>query len=86
MMNNIIKSFIALLVLSFFIAVIKYYFSEQNINLIQLKRNNLDTNIIENNLNLPVLLSDTKNVIVFNSGLEDTNQQNFKRSFWELFK
>ncbi len=86
MINNIIKSFIALLVLFFFIIVFRYYFSEKNVNLVKFKRNNLDTKIIENKSNLPVLLNDTKNVIEFNSGFENTNQQNYKRSFWELFK
>ena len=37
-------------------------------------------------LNLPTLFNDTNDVIEFNSSFENSNKQNFKRSFWELFR
>tara|TARA_B100000579_G_C22668008_1_gene774232 strand:+ start:722 stop:982 length:261 start_codon:yes stop_codon:yes gene_type:complete len=86
MVNNIIKSLILILVLSFFGFVFNYYFSEKNINLVKNKRNNLEIKITNKTLDLPILLNDTNDVIEFNSGFENSNKQNFKRSFWELFK
>ncbi len=85
MINNFIKFLILILVFSFFFIVSNYYFSEKNINLVKNNRNNLEDIVLNNSSNLPVLPNDTNNVIEFNSGFEDTSQQNFKRSFWELF-
>lgn len=86
MLNNIIKLLIIILIVTFFVIVLNYYFSEKNIYLIKDKRNNFETNLIENISNLPILHNDTNNVIEFNSGFEDSNKHNYKRSFWELFK
>ena len=85
MINNFIKFLILILVFSFFFIVFNYYFSEKNINIVKNNRNNLEGIVLNNSSNLPVLPNDTNNVIEFNSGFEDTSQQNFKRSFWELF-
>ena len=86
MLNNIIKSLIIILFLIFFVIVLKYYFSEKNIYLINDNRNNFEKKLIENISNLPILPNDTNNVVEFNSGFEDSNKRNYKRSFWELFK
>ena len=86
MLNNIIKSLIIILVLIFFVIVFKYYFSEKNIYLIKDNRNFFEKKLIENISNLPILPNDTNNVVEFNSGFEDSNKHNYKRSFWELFK
>ena len=86
MINNFVKFLILMLVFSFFFIVFNYYFSEKNVNIVKNNRNNLENRIINNSSNLPILRNDTNNIIEFNSGFEDSNQQNFKRSFWELFK
>ncbi len=86
MIKNISKSLIIILIIIFFFTVFKYYISEQNIDLIKNQRKNLKTLSFKKISELPVLQNDTNNVIEFNSGFEETNQQNYKRNFWELFK
>ena len=62
------------------------YFSEKNIGLVKHNRFNPEEKIRSNIGKLPVLSNDTNNVIEFNSGFENSNNKNYKRSFWELFK
>ena len=86
MINKIIRLIIIIIVLSFFGFSFNYYISDRNINTVKNNRENLDSKILESTSNLPLLPNDTNNVIEFNSGFENSNKQNFKRSFWELFK
>ena len=86
MKYKIIKFLILILILSFFTIVVKYYFSEKNINLVINNRNNIETKILNDISELVVLPNDTNDVIEFNSGFENTKKQNYKRNFWELFK
>ena len=86
MFNNLVKFLIFIFILSFFIIVFNFYFSEKNINLLKKNRNNIEIKLSENISNLPVLENDTNYIIEFNSGFDNTNKNSFKRSFWELFK
>ena len=86
MIKNISKSLIIVLIFFFFFTVFKYYISEQNINLVKSQRKSFETLSPKKISELPVLPNDTNNIIEFNSGFEETNQQNYKRNFWELFK
>ena len=86
MMNKIISFVVVIVVLSFFGFSFNYYISDKNINTVKNNRENLESKILESTSALPLLPNDTNNVIEFNSGFEDSNKQNFKRSFWELFK
>ena len=86
MMNKIIRIITVIIALSFFGFSFNYYISDRNINTVKNNRENLDSKILESTSNLPLLPNDTNNVIEFNSGFENSNKQNFKRSFWELFK
>ena len=86
MMNNIVRLVSVLIVFSFFIFSFNYYISDRNVNTVKNNRENLESKILENNSALPLLPNDTSNVIEFNSGFENSNKKNFKRSFWELFK
>ena len=86
MMNKIISFVVVIMVLSFFGFSFNYYISDKNINIVKNNRENLVSKILESTSALPLLPNDTNNVIEFNSGFEDSNKQNFKRSFWELFK
>ena len=86
MMNKIVNFVVVIIVLSFFGFSFNYYISDRNINTVKNNRENLDSKILESTSNLPLLPNDTNNVIEFNSGFENSNKQNFKRSFWELFK
>ena len=86
MMNKIIRIITVIIALSFFGFSFNYYISDKNINAVKNNRENLESKILESTSNLPLLPNDTNNVIEFNSGFENSNKQNFKRSFWELFK
>ena len=86
MFNNFVKLLILVFILSFFIIVFNFYFSEKNINLLKKNRKNLETTVSKNITNLPVLTNNTNDIIEFSSGFNDTNKSFFKRSFWELFK
>ena len=86
MMNKIISFVVVIIVLSFFGFSFNYYISDRNINTVKNNRENLESKILESTSALPLLPNDTNNVIEFNSGFENSNKQNFKRSFWELFK
>ena len=86
MMNKIVNFVVVIIVLSFFGFSFNYYISDRNLNNVKNNRENLESKILENTSALPILQNDTNNVIEFNSGFENSNKQNFKRSFWELFK
>ena len=86
MFEKLIKILMLLLVLSFFAVILRYYFSEKNIAQKKQNRYNLETKVLKNISNLPELLNNTNDVIEFNSGFENSNKQNFKRNFWDLFK
>ncbi len=86
MFNNLVKFLIFIFILSFFITVFNFYFSEKNINLLKKNRNNIEIKLSENISNLPVLENDTNYIIEFNSGFNNTNKNSFKRNFWELLK
>ena len=86
MMNKIIRFVVAIIVLSFFGFSFNYYISDKNINIVKNNRENLESKILESTSALPLLTNDTNDVIEFNSGFDNSNKRNFKRSFWELFK
>ena len=86
MFKKLIKILMLFLVISFFAIIFRYYFSEKNIAQKKQNRYNLETKVLENISSLPELLNNTNDVIEFNSGFENSNKQNFKRSFWDLFK
>ncbi len=86
MINNIVRFLILLIILSFFIFSFNYYVSDTNMDTVKNNRENLESKILESSSALPLLPNDTNDVIEFNSGFENSNKQNFKRSFWELFK
>ena len=86
MIVNIIKFLILALILSFFMTTYNYYISEKNIDTVKNNRKNQEINVLRNISNLPVLFNDTDDVIEFKSDFNNSNEQKFKRSFWELFK
>ena len=86
MLKNIISILISLIIISFFYFVFFNYFSEKNKNKITLKR--LDTNkVISNEIkNIIILDNDTDDVIEFNYGYNEINNNENKRKFWNLIK
>ena len=75
MKKNFFKLISLLFIILFFYTVINFYFSNENYE------------VFEKYLsNLPLIKNDTDNVIEYNSGYEENNNENSKRRFWELFK
>ena len=85
-MYKIINILMLLLTISFFFSIYKYYSSNNTIELKNYNRNNIDKIINKKISNLPILSSDTKNVIEFNNSLENGKSKEKKRSFWNLLK
>ena len=65
--------------LIFILFIFRYYFSDQNIIYINKSRS---TYSLESNQNLTLLKSDTDNIIVYKSDLEDFKNKRKKR-IWE---
>ena len=86
MFSNIVKLLAFIIFLLFFTLVFNYYFSEKNLNRVINQRENIQTKMIKNTSDLPILRNNTKDVIEFNSGFENKDNERLKRSFWELFK
>ena len=85
-MNKFINTFFLLIVIIFFISLYKYYSSNTNIETKSYNRNNINEIISTKISDLPILINDTDDVIIFNDGLSNTNNKKKKRSFWNLLK
>ena len=72
--------FILTLLTSIFF-IVKYYFSEKNINFTNESRNNYLLLLDNNKNDLPLLQNDTSNIIVYNNELNEFS--NKKKRFWE---
>ena len=83
-MLNKIKSIIFFLILiSFLLSILIFYFSDENKMIINSNRFNLKTNFNIKQLNLPVLKNDTNDVIEYPKENEN-NEKSKKRYFWKL--
>ena len=69
----------------FFYLITMFYLSEKNIKQTNTNRSNHSEIINDNIKDLPFIKNDTNNVINYNSGYENNNE-NYKRNFWDLFK
>ena len=70
----------------FFLTTYNYYSSNKNIEAKNFNRNNIDEIISTKISNLPILDSDTTNVIEFNDGFSNEIKNDKSRSFWNLLK
>mgnify|MGYP001215585222 CR=1 FL=1 len=85
-MIKIVNMLFFTIVIIFFLSTYKYYFSNKNLNEKEYTRNNIEQ-IINNKIsNLPLLESDTNNVIEFNDGYSNEIKNDKPRSFWNLLK
>ena len=85
-MNKIINFFLIIIVFLFFFSVMNYYFSENNIKETNLNRLNIEEVLKKKSLNLPILESDTENIIEYNSSYSEEIKDNKKRNFWNLLE
>ena len=85
MFKKIKKIFYFLITLIFFIFIIFYYLSDENINKVNSNRENISLKLKDQNDDIPLLKNDTENIIDYNfTNLEKNNIK--KRYFWELLK
>ena len=83
-MIKFINIILFILSLIFFLSIYKFYSSIKNIELKNYNRNNIDKIINRKISNLPILNSDTDNVIEFSDGFSNGNNNDKPRSFWDL--
>ncbi|MDC3127714.1 hypothetical protein OA498_03525 [Candidatus Pelagibacter bacterium] len=85
-MKNIINFFLVTIIFLFFLNIINYYLSEKNIKETNLNRININEILKKKSLNLPVIKSDTDNVIEFNTTYSEEIKNDKTRSFWNLLE
>ena len=85
-MTKLINIFFLSIILVFFFLTYRYYASNKNIEIKNYNRANINEIINKKISNLPVLNSDTSNVIEFNDGYSNEIKNNKPRGFWNLLK
>ena len=85
-MYKLLNLLLAFLILFFFKSTYQYYSSNKNLIAKEFNRNNIDEIINKKISNLPVLDSDTDNVVEFNNSIKNEIKNNNSRSFWNLLK
>ena len=85
MLNKTKSIVIFLLLILFFFLVVFRYFSEENKNIINSNRADSLKNIEKTISKIPLLKSDTENIIEYPS-INVENEKVKKRSFWNLLK
>ena len=85
-MNKIINLFLIILILIFIFSVVNFYFSEKNVKETNSNRLNINKILKEKSLSLPILESDTENVIEYNSSYSEEIKNNKTRNFWKLLE
>ena len=84
MFKKIRNSFFLVSLFTFIFFVSKHYFSEQNIIFTNKSRSSYSLTINKESENLPILISDTINIIVYKNDLEEFKKKRKKRSWEEL--
>ncbi len=85
-MIKFLKFFCVFFIIVFFLSIYKFYSSENNIQLKNYNRINIDKILNDKKSDLPVLKNDTKNVIQFNDGFTKSIEDKKPRNFWDLLK
>jgi len=85
-MNKIMNIFLFIIILIFFLSTYNFYSSNINIDAKEFNRLNINKIIETKITNLPILNSDTNNVIEFNDGYSNEIKNDKPRSFWNLLK
>ena len=85
MIKNVLSVLIFFFSISFFYFVGNTYFSDNQETYVKKNRKIISQKIKNNFSELPLLVNDTNNVIIFNSGYSEENNK-IERNFWKLFK
>lgn len=84
MRNFFFPIILFLIIVVFFSIITREYLSEKNVKKININRMNIEISIEKKSKNLPILKSDTSDVIEYNNGFNI--EKNKPRKFWELIK
>ena len=82
MIKKITNIFYLIFFFTFLFLISKYYFSEQNIKIINKSRSSYSLELTIKSYDLPLLANDTNKIIVYKNGLEEFNKKRKKR-LWE---
>ena len=84
-MNKLLsKIFYIISICSFIFFSVRTYFSNDNIEYIIESRSQHIENLRNNSINLPLLKSNTNDVIEYTNNVSEYKNKKIKRKFWEL--
>ena len=86
MYKKIFNLFFFAVIILFFFNVFQFYSSNQNIKNINLNRLNNHEALKKKMSNIPILESDTDEIIEFNASFSDEIKNDEPRNFWNLLK
>jgi len=84
MFQKIKNSFFLVSLFIFIFFASKHYFSEQNIIFTNKSRSSYSLTINQEGKNLPTLINDTNNIIIYKNDLEEFKKKRKRRSWEEL--
>ena len=82
MYKKIINTFFLISLFTLIFLVFRHYLSEKNVILINKSRSSFSWMQIQENMNLPILVNDTHNIIIYRNDLEEFKKKRKKR-IWE---
>ena len=85
-MYKVLNILFLLLILIFSTSIFIYYSSSENLKSRKFNRNNINKIIEDKISDLPILINDTNNVILFNDSFSNETESDKPRSFWNLLK
>ena len=85
-MIKVVNIFFLIIIIVFFLFSYKYYSSSKNIEVKNYNRNNINEIIKTKMSDLPILNSNTDDIIEFNDGISNNINDIKPRSFWNLLK
>jgi len=82
MYKKVINTFFLISLFTLIFLVFRHYISEKNIILINKSRSSFSLTQIQESMNLPILINDTDNIIIYKNDLEEFKKKRKKR-IWE---
>ena len=84
MIKKTLNTLFLIAIITFFFLTIRHYFSNENVILTNKSRSSYSLMKNQDNENLPLLKSDTNNIIIYKNDLEEFKKKRKKRIWEEL--
>jgi len=84
MIKKTLNTLFLIAIITFFFLTARHYFSNENVILTNKSRSSYQLMKNQDNENLPLLKSDTNNIIIYKDGLEEFKKKRKKRIWEEL--